>query len=65
MKNTHLLTKTLCKGRVFKIMKSYNIVASKEVVASFKMDYASYKAKFHCSNNLIAYIVEQHPELKE
>lgn len=43
-------------------MKNYSIVASKEVVASFTMDYDSFKMKFKCSNDLVRWIREQHPE---
>lgn len=46
-------------------MKNYCIVASKKVVASFKMDYYIFEMKFSNSSNLASYIVEQHPELKD
>ena len=46
-------------------MKQYEIIASKEVVATFSMNYDAFKMKFECSSNLVAWIVSQHPELKD
>ena len=46
-------------------MKQYEIVASKEVVATFSMNYDAFKMKFKGSNNLVAWIVNQHPELED
>lgn len=46
-------------------MKCFDIVASKEVVATFTMDYSTYKMKFKCSAELIKFITEQHPEYKD
>ncbi len=47
------------------IMKNFNIIASKEVVASFKMDYDTYKMKFKCKDELVAFIRDKHPEYLE
>ena len=66
MKNTYLvLIKNLCKGRVFIIMKKFDIVASKEVVASFQMDYNTFKMKFAFSAQLVDFIVDKYPEYKD
>ena len=46
-------------------MKNYEIIASKEVVATFAMDYTSFKMKFENSKNLADWIKSQHPELKD
>ena len=47
-------------------MKDYRIEASKQIVAKFSMDYAVFKMKFdYSSDNLVKWIVEQHPELKD
>lgn len=46
-------------------MKNYSIVASREVVATFTMDYTSFKMNFSTSKNLVDWIVEQHPEFKD
>lgn len=46
-------------------MKQYEIIASKEIVATFSMDYNTYQMKFECSSKLVAWIVSQHPELKD
>lgn len=45
-------------------MKQYEIIASKEVVASFSIDYASFEMKFKLSGSMmVEWIVDQHPEL--
>lgn len=44
-------------------MKNYNVVASKEPVASFSMDYTTYKMKFPCTTKCANWIVSQNPEL--
>lgn len=47
-------------------MKDYRIEASKEIVAKFSMDYSVYKMRFnHIADDLVEWIVEQHPELKD
>lgn len=46
-------------------MKSYEIVASKEVVAKFTMDYTAFEMKFGCSSKMVEWIINEHPELKD
>ena len=46
-------------------MKSYEIIASKEVVARFTMDYTTFKMKFGCSSEIIKWIIDEHPEFKD
>ena len=46
-------------------MKNYEIIASKEIVARFTMDYATYKMKFECLNEMVEWIINEHPELKD
>ena len=46
-------------------MKHFQIVASKEVVASFNMNYDTYKMKFKCSAKLVEFIVSKYPEYKD
>ena len=46
-------------------MKTFNIVASKEIVASFSMNYDTYKMKFEHSAQLVEFIVSKHPEYKD
>lgn len=46
-------------------MKHFDIVASKEVVASFSMNYDTYKMKFECSAQLVEFIVSKYPEYKD
>ena len=46
-------------------MKCFDIVASKEVMASFSMDYDTYKMKFEHSAQLIEFIVNKYPEYKD
>jgi len=43
-------------------MKCFDIIASKEVVATFTMDYSTYTMKFKCSSKLVEFIREKHPE---
>lgn len=45
-------------------MKNYLIVASKDVVATFTMDYHMFKMKFKMSSCMVQWIVQEHPELK-
>lgn len=46
-------------------MKQYEIKASKNVVATFTMDYQVFSMKFSCSRKLVMWIIEQHPEYKD
>ena len=46
-------------------MKNYEILASKEIVASFEMNYSLFKTRFCCSRNLAEWIKGKHPEYKE
>lgn len=43
-------------------MKCFDIIASKEVVATFTMDYSTYVMKFTCSSKLVEFIREKYPE---
>lgn len=47
------------------IMKHFNVVASKEIVASFRMNYGTYKMKFECTTQLVEFIVSKYPEYKD
>lgn len=46
-------------------MKKFDIVASKEIVASFTMNYDTFKMKFKCSSKLVEFIRDAHPEYSE
>lgn len=64
MNNTRLVSiKTLCKGRVFEIMKDYRIVVSKTLVAKFAMNYSTFGMKFKSTKECVEWIVSEHPEL--
>lgn len=44
-------------------MKNYEIIASKEVVATFRMNVDLYHIKFLHSGKMAEFIVKKHPEL--
>ena len=45
-------------------MKNYNVVASKEIVAKFTMDYSMYEMKFEYASACVEWIRSEHPELE-
>lgn len=63
---THLvLIKTSAKDRVFIVMKTYRIEASKQLVAKFAMNYSTYTMKFTSTQKCVDFIVAEHPELAD
>lgn len=46
-------------------MKTFNIEASKQVIASFQIDERVFDMKFKHTKDCVAWIISQHPEYKD
>lgn len=46
-------------------MKNYKIVASKNVIATFTMDYTTYEMQFSCPSKFVEWILSKHSEFKD